>query len=354
MAEERNRLFSVQYMRGWAATLVVFAHTFEHPLSEPNHAFLVSGRYGVEVFFVISGFIITCSVKGRQFSPVEFMLRRIARVVPLYWLVTLLVALLCVVLPTLFKTTSVTTSHLLQSLFFIPHADPRDITEWSPLHKPGWTLIYEMFFYSLMAVLFWCSSLKSRVVTLTAIIGGLTAYGLTLPDRLSPLGYLTDLQLLPFLFGVWIGGLFLSRRHWFAQPAVPVGAGLAFLAFTAIVYVPSLNPLGDFAMTIASLSLLALAISMEERRTFPRIPLFKEIGDSSYSLYLWHMFVVGLGWTVLGKLFGTTGVAYALIGCLIVMLSIIGSHVAFLIVEKPMTAWLQDAIRPRSKPAIVA
>ncbi len=56
--QNRKQLYSIQILRGLAATAVLIAHTIEHPRAETNNAITMLGVFGVQLFFVISGFII--------------------------------------------------------------------------------------------------------------------------------------------------------------------------------------------------------------------------------------------------------------------------------------------------------
>ena len=88
-------LLSIQYLRGLAALTVLVSHTLQWPLHQMSQTLLRSGRLGVEVFFVISGFIITKVAGDGAFDRVTFLKRRAWRIVPLYWGATLIVTDLC-------------------------------------------------------------------------------------------------------------------------------------------------------------------------------------------------------------------------------------------------------------------
>src|ERR1700727_2718132 len=88
----RTQLLSIQYLRGLAALSVLVTHALQWPLAEMNMVLLKTGRLGVEVFFVISGFIITTIAGDGLFHPRTFLERRARRIIPTYWQETLLVA----------------------------------------------------------------------------------------------------------------------------------------------------------------------------------------------------------------------------------------------------------------------
>ncbi len=133
------RFSSIQTLRALAALSVLFYH-------ESSTKFTV-GAVGVDIFFVISGFIM--GTIGYRETPLDFMMKRIIRIVPLYWLVTAAVCLVSLI-PGVFHQFSCDLPSLLQSLFFIPYVNQAGHIE--PLMVPGWTLNYEMFFYAVFAV----------------------------------------------------------------------------------------------------------------------------------------------------------------------------------------------------------
>jgi hypothetical protein len=81
----RTQLLSIQYLRGLAALSVLVTHALQWPLAEMNIVLLKTGRLGVDVFFVISGFIITTIAGDGRFNPKEFLVRRGFRILPAYW-----------------------------------------------------------------------------------------------------------------------------------------------------------------------------------------------------------------------------------------------------------------------------
>ncbi|MBK8210680.1 MAG: acyltransferase [Rhodospirillales bacterium] len=106
-----TQIVSIQYLRAVAALLVVFQHTREQiPLYDDFLTFSAGGS-GVDLFFVISGFVMCITATHSTAS--DFMAKRIIRVVPLYWFFTILLTGLELFVPTLFRTTVVSTNSLL-------------------------------------------------------------------------------------------------------------------------------------------------------------------------------------------------------------------------------------------------
>src|SRR4051794_11659255 len=95
MPDERSQLVGLQALRGLAALLVVFVHYNGTAISRgfnfPALSHVVIGNIGVDIFFVISGFIMELITGGRFFVAGDrkrFLVRRAVRVLPLYWVLT--------------------------------------------------------------------------------------------------------------------------------------------------------------------------------------------------------------------------------------------------------------------------
>jgi exopolysaccharide production protein ExoZ len=142
---------NIQGLRAIAALLVVGCHfhDFADRYGFQSEALITIGAWGVDLFFVISGFIMIV-VNWNKFSkpnaPKAFLIRRIVRIFPPYWLVTLVIVTAIIISPKLFHTWTVNTSNLLPSLLLLP-------SEQKPILYVGWTLIFEMYFYYVFATL---------------------------------------------------------------------------------------------------------------------------------------------------------------------------------------------------------
>jgi len=103
---------------------------------------------GVNVFFVISGFITWVICERRPTTPARFLRERLERIAPVYWIATGI--MVAGALASLFPNLKLTLGPVLGSLFFIPHHSPSNGQVWSVLVQ-GWTLNYEIFFYMVFA-----------------------------------------------------------------------------------------------------------------------------------------------------------------------------------------------------------
>ena len=121
----KAEVVSIQYLRGVAAMSVALFHTSVNmpAFAWPSSLARDFGDCGIDVFFVISGFVMFFVTKDNSMSSRTFLLRRIIRIVPLYWLATILYLILFLA-SGYGRAIEVVFSHIVQSMLFIPHANP--------------------------------------------------------------------------------------------------------------------------------------------------------------------------------------------------------------------------------------
>lgn len=337
---KKRQLIGVQGLRGLAALLVVVAHLFEHGLGDDApHVLLFGGRFGVIIFFVISGFVIHYASGDGPINPASFVIRRVARIVPLYWATTILVALLSVALPGLYKTTVLDTTALIKSLLFIPYEFPIGSFDWRPLFKLGWTLNYEMFFYFVMLCLFRCRSSRSRAIVLTIVMTLVVARHYLPRDPRSAVSFYASVMMVPFIGGVWVAeiwrvGVFTTHRV--AHFAVPFALVVTVLLYAAPSSVTANGGTWPLVMSLPAVAMLVAALSIE--REGRSMPFLLWLGDISFSMYLLHMFVVGALWSIAHQLSpAPTGtVSVVMIVSVGLAVTFLLSHLSFRWFEMPI------------------
>jgi exopolysaccharide production protein ExoZ len=269
-------------LRGLAAFSVVVFHAFQWL----DDQFWI-GAAGVDVFFVISGFIIWIVSDGRESKPAAFAWRRFTRVAPAYWVMTLVVAAVALADRGFLPQVAVTARHLVLSLAFIQHTDPYGRA--FPLLPPGWSLNYEAVFYLIVAAALFAPRELRLPIVVTALIG-VCVLGFSDPP-LYGLG--ANMIMLEFAVGAWLGRRYVLGLKVDPGAAVVLGGiGVAFLAllyltgfhggFWRELYRPFLWG-GPAAMIVAA----AVAVEQAGRIRVPR-PLLV-LGDASYAIYLCHL-----------------------------------------------------------------
>ncbi|WP_174300202.1 acyltransferase [Caulobacter sp. S45] len=278
---------NIQALRAVAAFLVVFVH-----LQAPLKALGLPsfGAEGVNLFFVISGFIMVATTSRRPVTGSAFMLNRVARIAPMYWLVTLAVALMAVFAPRLLGSTRVSGVELLKSLVFLPYR--RGSGPMEPVLFVGWTLNYEMAFYILFAVTLWLRRPFTRFLATAEVLIVLVVLGLLIQGG-DLWKFYTNQIVLDFAAGMMLGVLTPAIARQAARTPRPLMWGAGAVMFLFLVVNEQILPseLSRAAACLESTVLVACALGLEATGARARSPLVLALGDASYSIYLLHPFV---------------------------------------------------------------
>ena len=292
----RTDFLSIQYLRGLAAAGVLLFHS-----SQRAGAAFGAGASGVDVFFVISGFIMWTVSARRAAGPGDFLLRRAGRIAPLYWTVTLLVVSIDLLRPSVFPNMRLDAPHVIQSLLFLPHRDP--MGDIAPVIVPGWTLNYEAFFYIVFAFTLLIPAGR-RAWSLTAALGGLCLVGLFLPHgRWAALDTYTDPLVLEFVAGAWLAKAAAAGRLGGMVAAwIAIGLGLLILAVVAVTGADVRGWARLVYWGLPALLIVWGALSLEGSSRVPNFAPLKLLGDASYSIYLAHGLALSLAFKLIGGL----------------------------------------------------
>jgi exopolysaccharide production protein ExoZ len=349
-------LLGIQYLRAVGALLIVFFHM---TIQIPQYTGYFNGSLlgqlhlanGVDLFFVVSGLIMMLS--SRRASPGDFVVRRMIRIIPMYWLLTGLLAILVCWRPELFRTTALSWEYLLKSLAFIPYANPAQNGQFFPLLVPGWSLNFEMFFYAVFACTLFLPY-RTRLLAMGAAFGALLAIA---SIAHSPaLGFFADLRLLEFWLGMLIATVCRDTKLRLHPMVAAVIAALGFVwllvgfpgAGAAETHVQFLL---NSVLPAATLVFAVASLDLGER--IRKISGFELLGDASYSIYLTHIFslgVVRIVWVKAGlAAAGTAATAQPLLAAAFALVAcVFAVAVAVLVyrqVELPVLMRLQQAYK---------
>lgn len=340
-AHRAPRYELVQALRALAALTVAFGHIAHDmrvgaPAAPGLDAVIawLPWDAGVDVFFVISGFVI--AVSSRRFfatadGPRQFLIRRIARIVPIYWAATLLFLAITILLPGTTNASLGGPWYLLAGLLFLPAARPDGLVQ--PPLGLGWTLNYEMFFYLAFAPFLWLPRLPAMLGACAAL-GGLvllSAAGL-LPGVM--LNFWASPLTLEFCAGLLLALLAGQVRLTLPPRLLLVVAAIALLHLGG----PELPRLLHAGLP-ALLLVAAASLAPPSPARGPAMALAARLGDASYALYLLHPFVmrpVQLLWRALH--FPGGAVLPVLASLLLAALLALAAHTRF---ERPVTARLR-------------
>ncbi len=293
------------------------------------------GAAGVDIFFVISGFIMWYISQNREPKPLDFLIHRIIRVAPPYWLATLTLALFATLKPNLFPLDDPTIDHVVMSLAFVPYG--MDVYG-RPIISQGWTLNYEMFFYIVFAAMLLLPS-THRFKALAALFLTLAVVGLFTATRIPALYLLTSDLLLEFLVGIAIAIAFQKGRLapiWLAVCGIVLGT--LILAVNISVDLPR-----AFVRGIPAAVIVYCMVSIERHGLFGKNQFLLMLGEISFALYIIHFLAASvylISAPHLGlPIKGLVAYLWALGG------AIIASFAFYKFAENPMRKFLQSRLK---------
>ena len=333
-----GRLISIQHLRGLAVLSVVVFHAFQSEWLD-----FETGAFGVDLFFIISGFVMWVTTADRPVSPAAFLKRRAIRIVPLYWLVTLAALISVLIWPRWIANVIPEPAHVLMSFAFIPHLDPNGGP--FPLVNLGWTLNYEVFFYLVFAAVLTAPQ-RSRPMILTVVMLCVFWFGFNIWTYAYYLG--ANAHMLQFAAGVWLG------VAWRAGVMPRRGVGLlliaaAFLMLAALQmrgYHPGLLRPLELGIPALLIALGWLGAEADPKGGIPKWRWLQRLGDASYAVYLCHTFSAPL----VAHVFGLER------QWLFIPLDIVAGLGLGLVchawVEKPVTRWVRRHLAKDAGPPL--
>lgn len=326
-----GKLYGIQYLRGLAALGVVVFHA-----AERSGGHFAIGAAGVDVFFVISGFIMWVIAAERRVTPLRFLAERARRIVPVYWIVT--GVMVAGALVGLFPNLRLTVGYVLASLLFVPARSPGDGQIW-PVLVQGWTLNYEMFFYLVFAATLLLAP-RARLAALAAIFLPLVAAGLLIRSS-NPLWLTyTNPIILEFLIGALIGKFWLEGR----VPGPWAGVSLIVLALIGFAFVGvTYLGFGPFAFGPLAAALVIGTLALERSGVVGHWRPLAYVGDASYSIYLWHTLAI----SVTVKVAGLAGLPF---GPAFVIAVVAGTAIG-VVMHQLLEAPIQAAFRANARRA---
>lgn len=298
----------IEALRFFAALAVVFVHI---PV-------VGIGHFGVDAFFIISGFVMMLSTRK---SSHNFLKKRIIRVVPTYYIFTLGVFSLAWWAPELLNNTTSNIEHLLKSLLFIPF-DKNGVGHF-PILFLGWTLNYEMYFYllfaisvkvthhyrghlttSLLILIVWVSKLSDGF--LSDVYGDIIVFEFSLGILLYLILYDSSVKRI-FLMGGLIAAGLLSHDGELTHRFFVFGLPSLVVIYSCLKYIPNAYV----------------------------APWLITLGGASYALYLTHPYVIQIFEKITGWFDGTNfQIGLALVFALV--FSVLFSLLVYKLIEAPL------------------
>ena len=347
-----KNIFSIQALRGLAAAMVAMVHAQGLVGAyQPKHGIgpawinamdpQLCGQAGVDIFFVISGFVmalVTFRAHRQAGAPWAFLKKRIVRIFPAYWLWTLVMAGLLAFFPVLFQDRVFSLPELGLSLALLPYIPlPHNN---SPVLPVGWTLSYEMYFYGLVAVGLWLP----RLLFLIGLGCFFVVTTLMVPwPQPSAVSVLISSPLLwEFYAGLLLGDFYARGGR---LPLWLCGLCVAAAVAYVVLLLGALEGWNRFMYWGLPALLLVTGVVFGEQASQWQVPRWMvALGDSSYSFYLSHLLVM----PAIGKVLAVTGLMRLVPPDVLILLMLGGSVLAgwllYLTTEMPMLRLLRGKL----------
>ena len=342
------QLTGIQSLRGIAALLVILCHAqlwqgknFPTVTLVPFQLFF--GEAGVDIFFVISGFIMMY-VTPKSFvswrNQASFLVRRFTRIYPTYWAIVIPIILFWFVHPEEVNRSQGNHVNVLTSILLLPD-------KYSPALGVAWTLVFELFFYVVASFIFYGDGPKRLVATLIwfSIIAAATMLHPAVIQNpwlhvwLSPLS-------LEFISGMLLAYA-LQRGSFSINPWI---AGWVVLLSWGTIIFSGLHHGGYtgngesyiriFTYGVPAVLIVWMMLQMELQNRWTWFKAIAPLGDRSYSAYLLHLPLLAAMLRVAGIRFPHAGYGEVLamtIGA-VVLLSI-PIELCYRFIEKPSHTW---------------
>ncbi len=340
----KQKINNIQALRAFAAVAVALFHTgLLLPHLQPI------GSFGVDIFFVISGYIMAriCETDSRF-----FLRRRLIRIVPPYWVMTVLLFLFALCFPQLLEATRASGPELWKSLLFIPYHKSNGVLE--PLLFVGWSLNYEMFFYLAIAAglllvprrpLLFASGVVLAVTILCHPLAGRGA----IPE------FYGNKVMVEFVLGILAYEIARRTPPSFARRTRGISLAVMTVGILGIAFFQAAMPAG-VAFRWQTVELLSMAVVlgaslMSQGGWDTDLGWLVLIGDASYILYLVHPYCENLLNRVVAQRMPMLNIASPLGAAVAVTLSVLVAILLHLKVERPTVAWLNQRFGGKRKSA---
>lgn len=346
--KSESELTAIQFLRGVAAIIVVLRHCIENT---NYHGYLALerlrdfGAFGVDLFFVISGFIMlhtSWDKFDKTNASIIFIVRRCIRILPLYWAITLSIILGLLLVPEFFGELKFDLTHALKSMLLVPSYNQAG--QIFPLLIPGWTLIFEAYFYVIFSIfLFFPRNLFIIGVGILFFASALLG-NFFLDVRGDPvLQTYTNPILIEFFFGCLIAHFYNSNLI-FSKTLVYLFLAAAILLISGIIIFGGLNYHRFISFGIPA-ALLVFSLVFAEKFNFLNVRnvLMLHLGKISYSLYLVHVLVIAVVLKIVpgGNIFENLAILF--------IVSILSGLMCFHLIENPVNKYLKRLVSPFEK-----
>jgi exopolysaccharide production protein ExoZ len=359
---KKFQLQNIQILRGIAAIMVVIGHSLGRVQEISEYLHFSNGLdiklptgFGVDLFFVISGFIIFVSTeKTRTQNDARkyFIFRRSIRIVPIYWICTTVFLFISLAKNLIgLNIYSFDALYIVASYFFIPYRPMGDLRPIAfPIFDLGWTLNYEVYFYVIYSLFFLKNKYLSVFFVFFVMIT-MVIMGNVLNYDTVQLNVWSRPIIIEFIFGIVIGIIYCKGY----KLSIYICIFLIFLSIILVFFHPFGSPpmlsgthLNGFSrVSLWGLPAAIIVLAASLGPTFRPSYLFSKLnylGDASYSIYLFHPFGLMISTMVFKKIILLSEDHLITILLSSILFSITFAIYFYRFVEKPLTDYLNSKL----------
>jgi exopolysaccharide production protein ExoZ len=304
-----KKLQNIQALRGIAVLSVVLYHLLTVEEKYGGSQTILSslfqfGMFGVDLFFVISGFVMISITRGKfqcRQEVLRFFYHRVARIYPTYWVYTFLVLGVFLIKPSWVNSSQGNQVDILASFLLLP-------SQTLPLIMVGWTLIHEMYFYLIFTLILMLVPEKKILLAISLWAFTIIFMNLFLASNTPTINIITHPLTLEFIGGCYLAIIYYRKNTKIKVRTLLISAFLiSLIALYAFQYYQSITgniePQGWWRVLIFGIPamLLVYCFTNAERSGYIIHSSLVKVGDASYSIYLSHILtlnVIGRVWSI--------------------------------------------------------
>ena len=339
---KKKTLNLVQLLRGIASLLVVLMHTTGTAKEIWGINFLGQifkfGGAGVDIFFVLSGFIITYTSKKalkESSNFITFLKRRVIRIFPVYWIIITIFLLIQIALPAFYKTPyDLTLINLLNTYCLMP--------DHIMINSVSWTLTYELFFYILFSLAFLIRSQKILIILSCTYVlvlifaSSFLSYGFSNNRWISVIFYPMNIE---FFMGIAVALLVPLINISISKFLIVIGS-ILFIAAALISNLDYYLFRNGFDRVIIfgipSFCILLGVVRLELNKQYCIHNFLLYLGEASYSLYLIHLPLIVAAIKIIAKFKISNNLILQLLAVFLIIMICIISIIFFKKIENPL------------------
>lgn len=304
----KNELNQIQWLRAIAAILVVITHFTGKPYSVKllDHEFS-SGAIGVDIFFIISGFIMMYVSDLKKQYPIKFILNRFIRILPVHYFFLFILIIIFLIKPDMINS-SVSKTYVWESFLLVPAL--RNDAEY--LNPVIWTLCYEMMFYLIFCVSLNLKNLTTSAIATTLVISAIVFSGFFYKGDNIYISAATDSISLEFCYGMLLYVFYKKgflTFHWLLPLMLSIILYFVLKQFDFYRFIK---------LGIPSALIFISFLNMKNSK----ITFLNFLGKISYEIYICHIMVISASYLILFRLGVFNIFAYATLTSVLILISV--------------------------------